>query len=74
MKHEEQLNIVGTVYDSVFRTECEHMKPLLIPVINELFQTDYAMEDVGMMRLANEHLLKEHGHDVAVYSMQYPEA
>ena len=57
------LNTVGTVYDSVFRTECEHLKPLLIPVINELFRTDYAMEDVGALRLANEHLLRDHDTD-----------
>ena len=60
MKQEEQLNTVGTVYDSVFRTECEHLKPLLIPVINELFRTDYVMEDAGVLRLANEHLLRDH--------------
>ena len=60
MKQEEQVNIAGTVYDSVFRTECEHLKPLLIPVINELFRTDYAMEDAGVLRLANEHLLRDH--------------
>ncbi len=57
------LNTVGTVYDSVFRTECEHLKPLLIPVINELFRTDYAMEDAGVLRLANEHLLRDHDSD-----------
>ena len=63
MKQEEQVNIAGTVYDSVFRTECEHLKPLLIPVINELFRTDYAMEDAGVLRLANEHLLRDHDSD-----------
>ncbi len=63
MKQEEQVNIAGTVYDSVFRTECEHLKPLLIPVINELFRTDYAMEDAGVLRLANEHLLRNHDSD-----------
>ena len=63
MNQEEQLNTVGTVYDSVFRTECEHLKPLLIPVINELFRTNYAMEDAGLLRLANEHLLRDHDSD-----------
>lgn len=38
-------------------------KPLLIPVINELFRTDYAMEDAGVLRLANEHLLRDHDSD-----------
>ena len=60
MPKKKQLNNVGTVYDNVFRTECEHMKPLLIPVINELFQTNYTMKDTGVLRLANEHLLRDH--------------
>lgn len=43
-----------TVFDDVFRTICQKMPYLLIPVINEVFKTDYP-EDVQITQLRNEH-------------------
>ena len=46
----------ATPFDDVFKTECEKLKPFLVPLICELFNLDsaeVAIEDVD--RLANEH-------------------
>lgn len=32
----------GTIFDDVFRTIAQKMPQLLIPLINEVFQTDYS--------------------------------
>ena len=32
-----------TLYDDVFKTMCTYMLPLLIPVVNELFGTNYCI-------------------------------
>ena len=46
----------GTPFDDVFRTLLEKCSKLIIPVINEVFMTDYSMdEDVTL--LSNEHFV-----------------
>ena len=44
----------NTIFDDVFRTLCEKNPKLLIPLINEIFHTDYSMdEDITL--LSGEH-------------------
>lgn len=45
-----------TLYDDVFKTQCSYMLPLLIPVVNELFGTDYELDKSELERYANEHM------------------
>ena len=47
----------GTIFDDVFRTIAQKMPYLLIPLINEVFQTNYA-EDIHFQQLRNEHYEK----------------
>ena len=42
------------IFDSVFRTILEKMPQLMIPLINEVFHTDYRMDD-RIVQLKNEH-------------------
>ena len=42
-----------TIFDDVFKTICERMPDLLVPVINEAFGTDYPL-DVNIVRLDKE--------------------
>lgn len=44
----------NTTFDNVFRTMLEKMPELIIPVINEIFGTDYPL-NVQMEQLRNEH-------------------
>ena len=44
----------GSVFDNVFRTICERLPHLLIPLINETFGTAYPM-DAEIVQLKNEH-------------------
>ena len=44
----------GTIFDDVFRTIAQKMPSLLIPLINEVFQTNYP-EDIHFQQLRNEH-------------------
>ena len=44
----------NTIFDDVFRTMVQKMPKLLIPLINEVFQTDYS-EDEAFEQLRNEH-------------------
>lgn len=44
----------NTIFDDVFRTMVQKMPQLLIPLINEVFQTDYSEEEV-FKQLRNEH-------------------
>ncbi len=46
----------STVFDDVFKTICERMPELLIPLINEAFGTDYP-PDVKSEKPQNEHFL-----------------
>ena len=47
----------GTIFDDVFRTIAQKMPYLLIPLINEVFQTNYS-EDIHLQQLRNEHYEK----------------
>ena len=47
----------STVFDDVFRTIAQKMPQLLIPLINEVFHTNYS-EDVDFEQLRNEHYEK----------------
>ena len=49
--------IHGTIFDDVFRTIAQKMPYLLIPLINEVFQTNYP-EDIHFQQLRNEHYEK----------------
>jgi hypothetical protein len=45
----------ATVFDDVYRTMVQKMPELMIPVINEIFHTNYP-EDIEKTQLRNEHL------------------
>ena len=49
--------VCGTIFDDVFRTIAQKMPFLLIPLINEVFQTNYS-EDIHFQQLRNEHYEK----------------
>ena len=49
--------VCGTIFDDVFRTIAQKMPFLLIPLINEVFQTNYP-EDIHFQQLRNEHYEK----------------
>ena len=51
-------DIVGTPYDDVFRTLLERCEKLIIPVINEVFKTDYCMDE-EITLISNEHYIVE---------------
>ena len=44
----------NTIFDDVFRTLCEKNPKLLIPLINEIFHTDYSMDE-EITLLSGEH-------------------
>ena len=44
------------LFDETFKTICTYMLPLIIPLINELFGTNYEMSTEEMDRFANEHM------------------
>ena len=44
----------STVFDDVFRTMLEKIPEIMIPLINEVFRTDYP-EDEEIVQLKNEH-------------------
>jgi len=54
----EVTEYVGTPYDDVFRTLLERCQKLIIPVINEIFNTEYTMDE-EIMLLSNEHYIIE---------------
>lgn len=49
-----ETQIHNTIFDDVFRTMVQKMPKLLIPLINEVFQTDYS-ENEEFKQLRNEH-------------------
>ena len=51
------MEVHGTIFDDVFRTIAQKMPYLLIPLINEVFQTNYS-EDIHFQQLRNEHYEK----------------
>ena len=48
----------NTIFDDVFRTMMEKMTYLIVPLINEVFQTSYP-ENVKIVHLRNEHQLED---------------
>ena len=54
---ETNREVHGTIFDDVFRTIAQKMPYLLIPLINEVFQTNY-VEDIHFQQLRNEHYEK----------------
>ena len=47
---EAVLNSTETIFDDVFKTICERMPDLLVPVINEAFGTDYVLRNKPQMQ------------------------
>ena len=47
----------NTIFDDVFRTMLEKMPELIIPVINEIFGTEYPL-DIPLEQMRNEHQTK----------------
>ena len=45
----------NTIFDDVFRTTVEKMPELAIPLINEVFGTDY-LQDTEILQGRNEHI------------------
>ena len=54
---QEENAVHSTVFDDVFRTIAQKMPQLLIPLINEVFHTNYS-EDTDFEQLRNEHYEK----------------
>ena len=51
-------DVKGTPFDDVFRTLLERCQKLIIPVINEVFGTEYTMDEETVL-LSNEHYIVE---------------
>ena len=47
----------NTIFDDVFRTMMERMSQLIIPVLNEVFGTNYPV-DIPVVQRRNEHYTK----------------
>lgn len=45
----------GTVFDDVFRTMLERLERLMIPVVNEIFHTQYSFQET-ITQFKNEHV------------------
>lgn len=54
---QEENAVRSTIFDDVFRTIAQKMPQLLIPLINEVFHTNYS-EDTDFEQLRNEHYEK----------------
>ena len=54
-----------TLFDETFKTICTYMLPLIIPLINELFGTNYEMSKEEMDRFATEHMKLAESEDTA---------
>lgn len=48
----------STIFDDVFRTMLEKMPQLIIPLINEVFGTDYP-GDIHIVQKRNEHYTRK---------------
>ena len=57
----------STIFDDVFRTIAQKMPQLLIPLINEVFHTNYS-EDTDFGQLRNEHYRLDHSNRSASLS------
>ncbi len=51
---EDKKNYSGRIFDDTFRTLCEKNPKLLIPLINEIFSTNYDMNEKFVL-LSNEY-------------------
>lgn len=54
-----------TLFDDTFKTIFTYMLPLIIPVINELFGTNYEMDKEEMDHFANEHMKLAESEDIS---------
>jgi len=57
MENTNELQESGTVFDDVFRTMLERIPEIMIPLINEIFSTDYP-DNEPITQLKNEHFTK----------------
>lgn len=57
MENTNELQESSTVFDDVFRTILERIPEIMIPLINEVFSTDYP-ENEPITQLKNEHFMK----------------
>lgn len=54
MSKNDNETLHNTIYDDVFRTIVDKMPKLLIPVINEVFHTDYSQnEEIDFLKNEN---------------------
>ena len=51
---EETTDVINNIFDSVFRSMLEQIPQLMIPLVNEVFHTEYKLEDLKA-QLKNEH-------------------
>ena len=52
---------MSKIYDDIFRTLCEKNTRLLIPVINEVFSTNYKITEETELLSGEHHILSENG-------------
>lgn len=57
MENTNELQESSSVFDDVFRTMLERIPEIMIPLINEVFSTDYP-ENEPITQLKNEHFMK----------------
>lgn len=57
MENTNELQESSTVFDDVFRTMLERIPEIMIPLINEIFSTDYP-DNEPITQLKNEHFTK----------------
>jgi hypothetical protein len=62
---EDQHTRHHTLFDDVFKTQCNYMLPLLIPIVNEMFGTDYKFDEAEIEQYANEHIKMPVSEDTA---------
>ena len=58
MKNTTESHESTAVFDDVFRTMLERIPEIMIPLINEVFSTDYP-ENEPITQLKNEHFMKK---------------
>ena len=54
----------NTIFDNVFRTMLEKMSELVVPLINEVFGTNYPA-DIAVEQQRNEHPVKNSRQDLS---------
>ncbi len=63
--------IRNTPFDDVFRTLLEKCNKLIIPVINEVFHTDYSFKDEVLVLANEQYFSDEDGHDIKKVTDSY---